>query len=178
MNIRALTGKRNTKANPMVRKEILIGRDLALTLFIDHEVLSSQHLNWARNLASQVTPVERLSPLGLDMARALAVFEAGEIPQWPDPVLDWGRVGPFARKVLETLQRDVGYGETISYGELAALAGSPGAARAVGRTMANTPWSMLFPCHRVTGARGKLLGFGSCGVEMQEFLLRLEGTLE
>jgi methylated-DNA-[protein]-cysteine S-methyltransferase len=86
---------------------------------------------------------------------------------------------PFYRKVWEAL-RQVPYGKTLSYGELAILAGSPGGARAVGSAMAKNPLVLLVPCHRVVGSGGKLGGF-SCGTAWKKFLLELEGrsaTLE
>ena len=82
----------------------------------------------------------------------------------------------FQRTVLTTLQDDVGYGETVSYGELAEMAGRPGAARAVGSTMARNPVPFLIPCHRVVAANG-IGGYGGGaggGVELKRALLRLE----
>ena len=61
---------------------------------------------------------------------------------------------PFARRVLDTLRSDVGWGEVVSYGELAEMAGGPGAARAVGTAMAHNPVPFVIPCHRADrGAR-------------------------
>jgi len=80
---------------------------------------------------------------------------------------------PFYRAVWEAL-RKVPYGSTVSYGELAALAGRPGAARAVGSAMNRNPAAILVPCHRVTASQGKLGGF-ACGIEWKKFLLALEG---
>ena len=82
----------------------------------------------------------------------------------------------FQRTVLTTLADDVGYGETVSYSELAEMAGRPGAARAVGTTMARNPVSFLIPCHRVVAANG-IGGYGGGsggGVELKRALLRLE----
>ncbi len=91
--------------------------------------------------------------------------------------------GPFARSVLETLTRDVGWGETVSYGELAAMAGSPRAARAVGTTMAHNPIPFMVPCHRVVAAGGKLGGYGgtndgeAASLAIKRWLLMHEGVL-
>ena len=86
----------------------------------------------------------------------------------------------FQRTVLTTLHDDVGYAETLSYGELAEMAGRPGAARAVGSTMARNPVPFLIPCHRVVAAKG-IGGYGGGygggaggGVELKRALLRLE----
>lgn len=66
----------------------------------------------------------------------------------------------FARDVLTALSC-VGFGETVSYGELAIQAGHPGAARAVGNALNKNPLLVLIPCHRVIAADGKIGGFGS-----------------
>ena len=64
-------------------------------------------------------------------------------------------------------------GQTCSYAELAARAGRPGAARAVGQAMARNPWPIIVPCHRVVASDGGLGGYGG-GLDMKERLLRLE----
>ncbi len=82
----------------------------------------------------------------------------------------------FQRTVLTTLADDVAYGETVSYGELAEMAGRPGTARAVGTAMARNPVPFLIPCHRVVAANG-IGGYGGSaggGVELKRALLRLE----
>lgn len=97
------------------------------------------------------------------LAEALARYEAGQPPQWPDLPLAWERLTPFARQVLVTLRDQAPPGRTLTYGELAALCGRPGAARAVGRVMAKNPWPLLYPCHRVVGAGGRMVGFSAEG---------------
>jgi methylated-DNA-[protein]-cysteine S-methyltransferase len=88
-----------------------------------------------------------------------------------------GVTGPFRRTVLETLRREVPWGETVTYGELAAMAGRPRAARAVGTAMASNPVPLVVPCHRVLAADG-LGGYG--GVDgrphLKRALLALEGV--
>ena len=79
----------------------------------------------------------------------------------------------FALKVLETLKSKVPYGTTISYKELAALAGSKGASRAVGTVMAKNPLPILFPCHRVIRSDGNL-GEYAFGSDRKARLLELE----
>ena len=78
----------------------------------------------------------------------------------------------FQQRVWEELSK-VGYGETVTYGELAARVGRPGAARAVGLANARNPVSVVVPCHRVIGANGKLTGYGG-GMESKRWLLELE----
>ena len=81
---------------------------------------------------------------------------------------------PFQYSVIRAL-RQVGYGETTTYAELARRAGRPGAARAVGQVMANNPVPLLVPCHRVLGSGGALGGFSApTGVVLKQRLLDLE----
>ncbi|MGY0561650.1 methylated-DNA--[protein]-cysteine S-methyltransferase [Luteimonas sp. A277] len=82
---------------------------------------------------------------------------------------------PFQRKVWQTLET-IGYGETLSYGQLAARLGSPSASRAVGAANGRNPLPIVVPCHRVIGASGALIGFGG-GLPTKQFLLELEGVL-
>jgi methylated-DNA-[protein]-cysteine S-methyltransferase len=77
--------------------------------------------------------------------------------------------------VLAELAR-VEYGDTTTYGALAAKAGNPKAARAVGTVMNRNPVPIVLPCHRVVGANGSLTGYGG-GLERKELLLRLEGAI-
>ena len=79
---------------------------------------------------------------------------------------------PFQRRVWDAL-REIPYGETLSYGELARRIDRPSAARAVGRANACNPISVIVPCHRLIGANGSLVGYGG-GVERKRFLLSLE----
>ena len=79
---------------------------------------------------------------------------------------------PFQLAVWAAL-RQIPYGETISYGELAERVGRPGAARAVGLANGRNPISIVVPCHRVIGASGTLTGYGG-GLERKRYLLDLE----
>ena len=92
-----------------------------------------------------------------------------------DLELDLRATPEFHRRVLAELAR-VGYGRTTTYGALAAQAGSPRAARAVGTAMNRNPVPIVLPCHRVVGASGSLVGYGG-GLERKEWLLRLEGAI-
>ncbi|MBR3391661.1 MAG: methylated-DNA--[Firmicutes bacterium] len=80
----------------------------------------------------------------------------------------------FQLRVWQAL-RSVPYGETVSYGRLAKMAGCPGAARAVGGAAHRNPLLIFTPCHRLIGADGSLTGF-ACGLDAKRFLLRLEGA--
>ena len=92
-----------------------------------------------------------------------------------DLPLDVGLVADFNRRVLDELAR-VPYGEVVTYGQLAARAERPRAARAVGTVMNRNPIPIVLPCHRVIGANGSLTGYGG-GLERKEMLLRLEGAI-
>ena len=71
--------------------------------------------------------------------------------------------------------RKVGFGERVTYGELARRSGAPNAARAVGGAMNKNPLAIFIPCHRVVGSGGVLTGFGA-GLELKAWLLGLEGA--
>lgn len=90
--------------------------------------------------------------------------------------VDWDGVTPFRRAVLEETMA-IPMGETRTYAELAAAAGNPRAARAVGRVMATNPLPFVIPCHRVVGSNGTLHGYGG-GLDLKERLLKVEGALD
>jgi methylated-DNA-[protein]-cysteine S-methyltransferase len=92
-----------------------------------------------------------------------------------DLPVDVGLTADFNRRVLDELAR-VPYGEVVTYGQLAARAERPRAARAVGTVMNRNPIPIVLPCHRVIGANGSLTGYGG-GLERKEMLLRLEGAI-
>jgi methylated-DNA-[protein]-cysteine S-methyltransferase len=82
----------------------------------------------------------------------------------------------FQQQVWMAL-RDIRFGETISYAQLASRIGKPSAMRAVGAANGRNPLPIVVPCHRVIGADGSLTGFGG-GLPTKRFLLELEGALE
>jgi len=88
--------------------------------------------------------------------------------------LDLSWCTDFQRELALAL-RDVPWGEIVSYGELAALAGRPGAARAAGTFCAHNRFALVLPCHRVVSANG-LGGYGASGVGLKRRLLALEGV--
>ena len=105
------------------------------------------------------------------IARLRAYF-AGADDDFADVELDLEELTPFQRELAATL-RAVPRGDVVTYGELAALAGRPGAARAAGTFCAQNRFGVLVPCHRVVAAQG-LGGYGSLGASYKRRLLALE----
>lgn len=100
-------------------------------------------------------------------------FSTGRL-EWGLESLDWGGITPFHREVLERCAQ-IPAGQTLTYGQLAAQAGRPRAARAVGSAMARNRWPLIIPCHRVVGSDGRLTGYsGTGGIETKRRLLGLE----
>jgi methylated-DNA-[protein]-cysteine S-methyltransferase len=87
---------------------------------------------------------------------------AGERRDLRSVVLDQRGIDPFRRRVF-AVTREVGPGETITYGEVARAVGSPDAARAVGAALGSNPYPIVVPCHRVLAADGALTGFSAPG---------------
>jgi methylated-DNA-[protein]-cysteine S-methyltransferase len=102
----------------------------------------------------------------------LGEYFAGERTRFDLPLKLEGTL--FQREVWRAL-RDIGYGETESYGALARRIGRPHASRAVGLANGRNPISIVVPCHRVVGASGSLTGYGG-GIERKRFLLQLESA--
>ena len=108
--------------------------------------------------------------------RELDSFFLGRLRRFETPV-DLTSVGEgFSRRVLEHT-RSISYGELRTYGDIAAAAGSPRAARAAGGALARCPIELFVPCHRVVGAGPSLGSYGGRD-ERRRFLLRLEGAIE
>ncbi|MEZ3159442.1 methylated-DNA--[protein]-cysteine S-methyltransferase [Microbacterium sp. BWT-B31] len=116
-------------------------------------------------------PPEPDDTAGGDIDRQLDEYFAGERAEF-DVALDWRLVHGFTRAALEAV-RDIPYGETASYGEVAVLAGKARAARAVGTACATTPFSIVVPVHRVVRADGSIGEYGG-HPEVKLFLLDLE----
>jgi O-6-methylguanine DNA methyltransferase len=98
----------------------------------------------------------------------------GEQTSYDDVPLDLSWCTPFQADLAVALLA-VPWGEIVSYGELAALAGRPGAARAAGSFCAQNRFALVMPCHRVVGATG-IGGYGDPGVTLKRRLLALEGV--
>jgi methylated-DNA-[protein]-cysteine S-methyltransferase len=111
----------------------------------------------------------------------LAEYFAGQRQAFDLP-LDWSGCSRAQHQVLSVLYDSVGYGETLTYGDLAqrAVAGPDGIslpARAIGRVMGSNPLPLIVPCHRVVAGNG-LGGYsGGTGIEIKRWLLIFEGAL-
>jgi methylated-DNA-[protein]-cysteine S-methyltransferase len=129
---------------------------------------------FADELAEHLSPRVVELPSRLDDARRqLDEYFDGHRRRF-DLRVDLALAHGFRRLVLERLVETVGFGETLSYLQLAERAGSPKASRAVGSAMATNPVPIVVPCHRVLRSGGQLGGYGG-GLEVKRYLLALEG---
>ena len=113
------------------------------------------------------------TPLIKDAFRQLSEYLIGERKEFDLPIRMRGT--DFQKRVWRALS-DIPYGETRSYKQIAEAIGNPKGVRAVGMANNRNQLLIVIPCHRVIGANGSLVGYGE-GLEMKEFLLRLEKSL-
>ena len=109
-----------------------------------------------------------------DFVRRVRRQLAGGETSYADVRVDLSWCSAFQAELAAALLA-VPWGEVVSYGELAALAGRPGAARAAGSFCAQNRFALVMPCHRVVGAAG-IGGYGDSGVGLKRRLLSLEGV--
>jgi methylated-DNA-[protein]-cysteine S-methyltransferase len=139
------------------------GDSITHVLFVDDDVAM---LPGATQAAGQAEP-----PVLADAHRQLDEYFAGDRDAFDLPLEPSGT--PFQRRVWRELE-DIPYGETASYGEIAARLGlPPTASRAVGSANGSNPLAIVVPCHRVIGADGTLTGYAG-GLERKRTLLDLE----
>ena len=107
----------------------------------------------------------------------LQTYAAGDTSvTFSDIPLELSHLSSFQRKVVDRCRR-IAAGKTRTYGELADLAGFPGAARAVGSVMSSNRYPIVIPCHRVVGSAGSLGGFSAPqGISLKQRMLTLEGA--
>ena len=113
---------------------------------------------------------EEETPLLAEARRQLTEYAQGKRREFSLPLSLHGT--PFQKKIWAALQT-IPYGETRTYGQIAAQTGNPKASRAVGMANHNNPVAIIVPCHRVIGAGGKLTGYAG-GLDKKERLLELE----
>jgi methylated-DNA-[protein]-cysteine S-methyltransferase len=111
---------------------------------------------------------------GGELVERLRAYFGGRPDSFDDVDLDLEYETPFLERCAQEL-RAIPRGEVVTYGELAALAGSPGAARAAGSFCARNRLGLFVPCHRVVSAGG-LGSYGSYGLGYKRRLLELEGV--
>ena len=131
----------------------------------------------ATNRLGGATPAEPPPHIAAIVDQAKRYF-TGERVDFDTIGLDLSSVEPFRRAIYDAL-RKVGFGKTVTYGELAKRVGAnePQAAQDVGVAMARNPIPLIIPCHRVLAAGGKLGGFSAPGrTETKEKMLALEGV--
>ena len=138
------------------------GSHLTGVFFVEHRHAPG---DVGRRLAADEAP-----PVLRGAAAQLAEYFAGSRTDFDLPLAPAGT--DFQHRVWALL-RQIPYGTTRSYGQLAAELGAPGASRAVGLANGRNPVSIVVPCHRVIGASGAITGYGG-GVERKQALLDLE----
>jgi methylated-DNA-[protein]-cysteine S-methyltransferase len=127
--------------------------------------------------ADFVADERQLPPAISAIVDRLQRFAAGEADDFRDVELDLGQLTEFQLRVVKAC-RKIKAGQSRSYADLAAVAGSPRAARAVGNVMRSNRYPLIVPCQRVIGSNGKLCGFTSPqGLAMKERLLEREGAM-
>ncbi|MER5429392.1 methylated-DNA--[protein]-cysteine S-methyltransferase [Streptomyces sp. NPDC002588] len=143
-----------------------------LTLVADDGVLCGLYMTEQRHRPPQGTFGPRDdTPSGFGEAQEqLKAYFAGELKEFTLRLELTGT--PFQQSVWDRL-RQIPYGETRSYGELAEALGNPGASRAVGLANGRNPIGIIVPCHRVVGANGGLTGYGG-GLDRKQRLLAFE----
>ena len=134
------------------------------------EPLETLHI-WARKHYPQANIVAADSRLQA-LSEQLTAYFQGDLREFDFP-LDLAGT-PFQKEVWNALQK-IGYGETRTYGQLAAALGRPAASRAVGAANGANPIPILVPCHRVIGSNNKLIGYGG-GLALKKRLLETEGV--
>jgi methylated-DNA-[protein]-cysteine S-methyltransferase len=109
----------------------------------------------------------------------LVAYAEGEPVDFCDVELSWPKpLTTFRRRVL-TATRRIPRGQTKTYAEIAAAAGSSGAARAVGTAMSSNRFPIVIPCHRVVGSGGGLGGFTSPqGTDLKQLMLNMEAGID
>jgi methylated-DNA-[protein]-cysteine S-methyltransferase len=144
-----------------------------LLLVGDGEALTGVHFHPAPVRPVAIGPGWRRQPEALrPAAEQLDAYFAGDLRSFDLPLAPVGT--PFQRLVWDALSA-IPYGETTSYGKLAAAIGRPGSARAVGAANGRNPIAIVVPCHRVVGADDRLTGYAG-GLDVKRTLLRLESA--
>ena len=143
-----------------------------LTLTAVSGVLTGVHMNEQRHTPKLPAGCKRDDAGLAHVVAQLEAYFAGSLTDFDLPMEMGGT--DFQRRVWASL-REIPYGETISYGELARRVGNPKASRAVGLANGRNPLAIVVPCHRVIGADGSLTGYGG-GLDRKVWLLEHEAA--
>ena len=144
-----------------------------LTLVASGHALSGVHMAGQRHRPPDSAYGPRRDDLLPDARGQLAAYFTGELTEFDLELRLEGT--EFQRRVWSALL-SVPFAATVSYGQLAATAGRPGAARAVGMAVGRNPVGIVVPCHRVVGADGSLTGYGG-GLDRKRWLLGHEAAV-
>jgi methylated-DNA-[protein]-cysteine S-methyltransferase len=135
-----------------------------------------QRLRWDDTAPEGYSPEARAQgPLAESIERELCEYFEGTRREFSWP-LDLTTMSPFHQQVLTTLMREVPWGHTTTYGQLAKMVDAPGSARVIGRVMHENAIPIVLPCHRVLAANGEMGGFGG-GLARKRILLHVERVL-
>ena len=127
------------------------------------------------NLAAKLSPRMLESPGKLDdVRRELDEYFEGRRRDF-DLAIDWSLASEFTRRILKATAA-IPFGQTSTYGKVAAKAGNPKASRAAGRALGSNPIPIVVPCHRVVGTSGQLTGYTG-GLHRKIALLQIEGIV-
>lgn len=108
-----------------------------------------QLLTWV-GMVDSVSFQEQATALEQEAMKQLHAYFEGTLQHFDLPY-SLGSLSPFSHQIFQLLLANAGYGQRVTYGELANMANAPGASRAVGRAMASNPITIIVPCHRVVG---------------------------
>jgi methylated-DNA-[protein]-cysteine S-methyltransferase len=156
----------------------LVGHDdVVVRVFIGHASAEQVRAAAMRDLPTKAGSEQpAVSDWNPKLRRKFQDFARGVPTDFSDVKLDLGGTTPFRKRVIEAT-RKIRYGCTLAYGELAAKAGSPRAARAIGTVMATNLFPIIVPCHRVVASGGAIGGFSAPhGIELKRRLINMEAT--
>lgn len=141
-----------------------------LTLVDEDGALAGLYMHGQRHLPASAPFGPRDDRVLAEARAQLDAYFAGTLQEFALPLATTGT--PFQQQVWAAL-REVPYGSTCTYSDLAAAVGRPRAVRAVGAANGRNPVCLVVPCHRVVGSGGSLTGYAG-GLERKAFLLALE----
>lgn len=150
----------------------LVGQDRCVwRLVIGHRRVEDAWASLRRHLGEEPLAESNWHPT---LKKRLTEFSAGKPVSFDNILVRTEQRTEFQKKVL-IATRAIGFGETLSYGELATRVGSPRAARAVGTVMSSNTVPIIIPCHRVIASGGMIGGFSAPqGISLKQRLLDLE----